>query len=201
MRGLFSFSHSELGDRVLSRSNQLAAILNEQVVPGPEVSPEQAARAVRWGAHRVRPERPAFDALAAVGDARDGLAKVSSDEPAESGWSLGGAELVPEIIGDSPAVQLMREQIATVARYRDLPVMIMGETGTGKELVAQAIHRLGSGVGSLQAINCAAVPEELFESEVFGHEAGSFTGAKNARAGLLEIAGQGTVFLDEIGEM
>jgi DNA-binding NtrC family response regulator len=118
-----------------------------------------------------------------------------------TGWSLDSAELVPEIIGKSPAVRLMREQIATVARFRDLPVMIMGETGTGKELVAQAIHRLGGKQGSMQAINCAAVPEELFESEVFGHEAGSFTGAKNARAGLFETAGQGTVFLDEVGEM
>jgi DNA-binding NtrC family response regulator len=160
----------------------LAAIVDELVVPSAAVSREQAARAVRWG-HRA--------------EARSG----SASEVAEAGWSLGLADLVPEIIGNSPAVGLMREQIVTVARFRDLPVMIMGETGTGKELVAQAIHRLGSNLGSLQAINCAAVPEELFESEVFGHEAGSFTGAKHARAGLFETAGQGTVFLDEIGEM
>jgi transcriptional regulator with PAS, ATPase and Fis domain len=145
----------------------LAAVVDEDVAPSTEITPEQAARAVRWS----------------------------------PGWSLDAAELVPEIIGKSLAVRLMREQIATVARFRDLPVMIMGETGTGKELVAQAIHRLGGRQGSLQAINCAAVPEELFESEVFGHEAGSFTGAKHARAGLLETAGPGTVFLDEIGEM
>jgi len=179
----------------------LAAIVNEDVVPGPDVSREQAARAVRWGARRVRSERPPFDPLTSLDDAREECSSTGADEPAESGWSLGVAEQVPEIIGNSNAVRLMREQIATVARFRDLPVMIMGETGTGKELVAQAIHRLGQNLGSLQAINCAAVPEELFESEVFGHEAGSFTGAKNARAGLFEIAGQGTVFLDEIGEM
>jgi transcriptional regulator with PAS, ATPase and Fis domain len=162
------------------------------------VSREQAARAVRWG-QRVTADAPAFDALAPSSAPHE--AGAGSANELAAGWSLGVAELVPEIIGNSSAVRLMREQIGTVARFRDLPVMIMGETGTGKELVAQAIHRLGSNLGSLQAINCAAVPEELFESEVFGHEAGSFTGAKSARAGLFETAGQGTVFLDEIGEM
>jgi transcriptional regulator with PAS, ATPase and Fis domain len=178
----------------------LAAIVDEHVVSSSEVSPEQAARAVRWASRRAR-ERLAFDALARAGHPEEVRTSDGAGESPESGWSLSGAELVPEIIGNSPAVQLLREQIATVARFRDLPVIIMGETGTGKELVAQAIHRLSGGLEGLQAINCAAVPEELFESEVFGHEAGSFTGAKNARAGLFETAGQGTVFLDEIGEM
>jgi DNA-binding NtrC family response regulator len=112
-----------------------------------------------------------------------------------------GERLVPDLLGRSPAARLLREQIATVARFPDLPVMIIGETGTGKELVAQAIHRLSDCKGQLVSINCAAQPEELFESELFGHEAGSFTGANGARAGLFEAAENGTLFLDEVGEM
>jgi DNA-binding NtrC family response regulator len=108
---------------------------------------------------------------------------------------------LPEILGASPAMRLVREQISTVARYRDLSVMIVGETGTGKELVAQAIQRLSGSDGSFVALNCAAVPEDLFESELFGHESGAFTGAQKSRSGLLEAAGRGSVFLDEVGEM
>jgi DNA-binding NtrC family response regulator len=110
-------------------------------------------------------------------------------------------ELVPEVLGISPAIRLVREQIVNVARYRDMSAMIVGETGTGKELVAQAIHRLSGGDGTLVALNCAAIPDELFESELFGHEPGAFTGAKSPRAGLFEAAGRGTVLLDEVGEM
>jgi DNA-binding NtrC family response regulator len=179
------------------------AVTNDVVPPSTDWRREQTANAVAWatlegGADRRRTplEEPSH-----ASERRESRAFDYVDDGTQSGWSLDPVELVPEIIGQSPAVRLMREQIATVARFRDLPVMIMGETGTGKELVAQAIHRLGGKQGSLQAINCAAVPEELFESEVFGHEAGAFTGAKHARAGLFELAGQGTVFLDEVGEM
>jgi len=106
------------------------------------------------------------------------------------------------ILGDAPAMQLIRDQLRSVARYRDVAVLILGETGTGKELLAQAIHGLSAqNRGSFVAINCAAIPESLFESELFGHEAGSYTGARGVRVGLLEAAGTGTVFLDEVGEM
>lgn len=106
------------------------------------------------------------------------------------------------ILGDAPAMQLIRDQLRSVARYRDVAVLVLGETGTGKELLAQAIHRLSASErGQFVAINCAAIPESLFESELFGHEAGSYTGARGARVGLLEAAGNGTVFLDEVGEM
>jgi DNA-binding NtrC family response regulator len=156
----------------------------------------------RWSPEPIVGERPraAFDGVRATDETSEPR-HANPDDRWDAGLARDADELVPEIIGKSFAVRLMREQIATVARFRDLPVMIMGETGTGKELVAQAIHRLGGRRGDLQAINCAAVPEELFESEVFGHEAGAFTGAKTARAGLFELAGQGTVFLDEVGEM
>jgi DNA-binding NtrC family response regulator len=87
-----------------------------------------------------------------------------------------------------------------VARYRELPVLIVGETGAGKELVAREIHAAAPSSGPFEAINCAAIPETLFESEVFGHEAGAFTDARDAKAGLLERARRGTVFFDEISE-
>jgi DNA-binding NtrC family response regulator len=111
------------------------------------------------------------------------------------------ALLVPELSGHSPQARLLREQVATAARFPTLPVMITGETGTGKELVAHAIHRLTGSGGRMVSINCAAQPEQLWESEVFGHEPGAFTGAQGGRTGLFEAAGSGTVFLDEIGEM
>lgn len=106
-----------------------------------------------------------------------------------------------EIIGTSPAIENVRRRIAQVAPT-NAAVLILGETGTGKELAARAIHRASrrSG-GPFVAINCAALPENLLESELFGHERGAFTGADRAREGLFEAARGGTLFLDEAGEM
>lgn len=104
-----------------------------------------------------------------------------------------------EMIGRSPAIARLREQISGVAHFGDVPVMIMGESGTGKELVARSIHHQSGATTRMVSINCAAMPESLFESELFGHVSGSFTGARGARIGLLEAAGSGTVFLDEVG--
>lgn len=113
-----------------------------------------------------------------------------------------GEDAASRILGETPAIQLLRDQIRNVARFRDVSVLVLGETGTGKELVAEAIHEVGSAPDSpFVAINCAAIPEHLFESELFGHEAGAYTGARSARAGLFESAAGGTVFLDEIAEM
>jgi anaerobic nitric oxide reductase transcription regulator len=106
-----------------------------------------------------------------------------------------------QIIGRSPASQRLLREIATVART-DLPVLILGETGVGKELVAQEIH--AQSVRSEEAliqVNCAALPESIAESELFGHAAGSFTGATRDRQGKFEIANEATLFLDEIGEL
>lgn len=106
-----------------------------------------------------------------------------------------------ELVAES---QVMRDIIATLSKVRDsdIPVLLQGESGTGKELLARRIHRLGRrGERPFVAINCAAIPGELLESELFGHERGAFTGAQAARAGRFEAAGEGTIFLDEIGDM
>ena len=106
-----------------------------------------------------------------------------------------------EIIGESPELKKVFRLIAQVA-YTDTTVLLMGETGTGKELVARAIHsaspRKNKGMIKL---NCAAIPANLIESELFGHERGSFTGAVERRIGKFELANNGTLFLDEIGEL
>lgn len=126
------------------------------------------------------------------------LARSASSAPARSSEPDAAEEL---LLGISPEVQLLRQQIRNVARYADLSVLICGETGTGKELVARAVHEITAKGGQQLSINCAAIPENLFESELFGHEAGSFTGSRQSRRGLFEDARDGTLFLDEVGEM
>ena len=106
------------------------------------------------------------------------------------------------LIGDSAAMRTLREAIARVAPIPS-GVLIVGESGTGKELVARELHRRGKsgGKATMVAVNSAALPEQLVESELFGHERGAFTGADRLRRGAFENAGTGTLFLDEIGEL
>lgn len=115
---------------------------------------------------------------------------------------LGGADsLRDEFIGESPAIQEVRSKISKVAPT-EATVVIQGETGVGKELVALGIHRASSRRnGPLVSLNCGAIPITLFESELFGHEAGAFTDAREARIGHFERADRGTLFLDEVGEL
>jgi two-component system nitrogen regulation response regulator NtrX len=106
-----------------------------------------------------------------------------------------------DIVGQSPAVQALRQQIATAAPTNGR-VLIHGENGSGKQLVARAIHqRSARAAQPFVEVNCAAIPEELIESELFGHEKGAFTGAIARRKGKFEAANGGTLFLDEIGDM
>jgi transcriptional regulator with PAS, ATPase and Fis domain len=109
---------------------------------------------------------------------------------------------IDDIIGTSPAVTRLKQRIRHYAKSSSA-VLITGESGTGKEMVAQSMHNLSSRrEGPFVAINCACLPETLLESELFGYEQGAFTGAeKKGKAGLFELAQQGTIFLDEIGEM
>ena len=117
--------------------------------------------------------------------------RAAGEEPAEG---------LP-MIGRSPAMQGVYRMITRVLR-NDLTVLVLGESGTGKELVAEAIHQLGNRkTGPFVAVNTAAIPGELIESELFGHEKGAFTGAINQAIGKFEQANGGTLFLDEIGDM
>jgi Nif-specific regulatory protein len=109
--------------------------------------------------------------------------------------------LIKGIIGDSPALRSLLDKILIVAKSHST-VLLRGESGTGKELIAKAIHELSPRAkGPFVKINCAALPESVLESELFGHEKGAFTGAISARKGRFELADKGTIFLDEIGEI
>ncbi|MCW3473797.1 nitrogen regulation protein NR(I) [Limobrevibacterium gyesilva] len=157
-----------------------------------------AVKAAQRGAFEYLPKP--FDLkelLAVVGRA---LAAPLAEAPAGDALARDSDERLP-LIGRSPAMQEIYRTIARLTTA-DLTVMINGESGTGKELVARALHDYGRRRGgSFVAINMAAIPRELIESELFGHERGAFTGATNRNQGRFEQANGGTLFLDEIGDM
>jgi formate hydrogenlyase transcriptional activator len=118
-----------------------------------------------------------------------------------SGDRDGNRRRFEQIIGNSPALESVLEHVELVAPT-DSSVLIQGETGTGKELIAGAIHNLSARCGRpFVKLNCAAIPFDLLESELFGHERGAFTGAIAQKAGRFEIADKGTLFLDEVGDI
>jgi transcriptional regulator with PAS, ATPase and Fis domain len=106
---------------------------------------------------------------------------------------------LPDLVGGCQMDAIARDIVA-IAKT-ELTCMILGETGTGKEVVARALHRISERKGSLQAINCAAIPQNLLESELFGYRRGAFSGADRDKPGLIKLADAGTLFLDEIGDM
>ncbi len=154
-----------------------------------------AVRAAEFGAYEYLPKPFDLDVLArAVTGALARGGVVSDDD-------LHDADRALPLIGRSAAMQDVYRIIARVVS-NDLTVLISGESGTGKELVARAIHDLGSrSAAPFVAINMAAIPRELIEAELFGHERGAFTGAATRNAGRFEQASGGTLFLDEIGDM
>ena len=128
---------------------------------------------------------------------RDAEATARRSRPARHG--LHGE--YTDILGESPEMIEVLEKIEVVADT-DAAVLIQGETGTGKELIAYALHRNSSRAAEeLVVVNCAAIPENLLESALFGHEKGAFTGATERQIGKFESAHRSTIFLDEIGEM
>jgi formate hydrogenlyase transcriptional activator len=130
-------------------------------------------------------------------ESRDKLANTKSYLESEIQTELG----FEEIIGQSPALREVLKKARVVAPT-DSTVLLLGETGTGKELVARSVHALSARCdNTFVKLNCAAVPSGLLESELFGHEKEAFTGAVNHKIGRIELADKGTLFLDEIGEM
>nr|WP_083700625.1 sigma 54-interacting transcriptional regulator [Halomonas sp. 1513] len=128
---------------------------------------------------------------------RDSLAKLNDGARRQSLAD----QLADDLLGDSAAMQRLRSQVIRAAETQ-LAVLLQGQTGTGKDCVARAIHRFSARAeGPFMAINCAAIPEALLESELFGHAKGAFSGADQAREGLIGQADGGTLFLDEIGDM
>ena len=157
---------------------------------------DTAVRASDTGAFEYFPKP--FDLEELVRTVRQAIGSQAGDGAGE------GPEDVPQglpLVGRSPAMQAVYRMITRVLR-NDLTVLILGESGTGKELVAEAIHQLGNrAAGPFIAVNTAAIPAELIESELFGHEKGAFTGAVARHIGKFEQARGGTLFLDEIGDM
>jgi two-component system, NtrC family, nitrogen regulation response regulator GlnG len=151
-------------------------------------------------------ERGAYDYLPKPFDLSVLVQTVSkalehSARPANAATRTNGADETLPIVGRSPAMQDIYRVIARLTQT-DLTVLIVGESGTGKELVARALHNYGKRrKGAFVAVNMAAIPRELIESELFGHEKGAFTGATARMAGRFEQAEGGTLFLDEIGDM
>jgi formate hydrogenlyase transcriptional activator len=126
---------------------------------------------------------------------------VEAFERFSSGNQDRGQRRFEQLVGSSPALESVLEQVERVAPTGST-VLIQGETGTGKELIARAIHNISSRCGrAFVKLNCAAIPLDLLESELFGHEKGAFTGAIGQKIGRFELADKGTLFLDEVGDI
>ncbi len=168
-----------------------------------DASVETAVGALRVGAidYLLKPfSMDALDAALArvVTHDADALVASAADPAAIEEWRK---RYAPRILGSHPALLATFEVLRRVSKA-DCSLLVQGETGTGKELVAQAVHGAsGRGAHPFVAVNCAAVPEQLMESELFGHGRGAFTGAQTARTGRFVAAHEGTLFLDEVGEM
>jgi DNA-binding NtrC family response regulator len=154
------------------------------------------ARAIPGTPARYAAERPADGAVADLLDHfLERRATVSTEDQSPS------VQRFREMIGRDEKMLVVFEWIRTAAKS-DISVLILGPTGSGKEVVARMIHELSRrNVAKFQAVNCAALPDTLFESEIFGYEKGAFTGAHDRKPGRLELANEGTLFLDEIADM
>jgi DNA-binding NtrC family response regulator len=155
-----------------------------------------ARRVDEGGTVRFVASRPPDETMAVMlDDFLERRASISTEDQSPS------VQRFREMIGRDEKMLIVFEWIRTAAKS-DISVLILGPTGSGKEVVARMIHELSRrSTGRFQAVNCAALPDTLFESELFGHEKGAFTGAHDRKPGRLELADKGTLFLDEIGDL
>lgn len=187
------------GIELLRRAKKIAPSM-DVVVMTAYASAETAIEAMREGAYEYLVKPFQLDELAIllkrISERRD---LISENEALKE--RLFARKPAERIVGTSAAIEKVREMIARVAPT-DTPVLLLGESGTGKELAAAEIHSLSSRAkGPFIVLNCAAVPEQLLESELFGHERGAFTGAVLRKPGQFKLADGGTLFMDEIGEI
>jgi len=188
-------SGQELLERALARAPSLTAVM---LTAHGDVG--SAVAALKAGAYDflIKPVEP--DTLFLTLDKALERARLLS-ENRRLRESMAEAETWRELIGQSPSVLRLKESIAAVARS-DYTVLIRGESGTGKEVVARAVHTLSERrEGPMICVNCPAIPDQLLESELFGHVKGAFTGAEKDSKGLFLAAGSGTILLDEIGDI
>ena len=190
---------------------ELAALLPQLSVGGARGIPVIVVGAVP--SHRLAVQLLAAGAADyyALPDDRDGLRDALAAAVQRRRAALGRAELAHleaqahafrDIVGDSPALKAALERAARLVPHRDATILVTGETGTGKELLARALHYGGPRAAApFVELNCAALPAPLLESELFGHERGAFTDAKTAKPGLFEVAQGGTMFLDEVDHL
>lgn len=190
----------EAGEGLAALEEILAAnLLAKVIIVSGNSEKQNALRAVELGAHDIFPKPVDLDELSVV--LKRVYKRIRLERESLEERSLAAQVPFEAIIGSSPAMKSVIFAIRKVANT-DVPVLVLGESGTGKELVALAIHNLSSRKGGpFAAINCGAIPESLLESELFGHERGSFTGATMQRRGKFEYAKGGTLFLDEIGDL
>jgi two-component system, NtrC family, nitrogen regulation response regulator NtrX len=182
---------------LLSRARELWRDLPVIVISGHAETPD-VVEAMRRGALDFF-SKP-VDRERVLVSVRNALARRSLEERVKD-LAARERRFGDEMLGESPVMQRLREEIAKVAPTNGR-VLVLGESGSGKELVAQELHRLSRrAAGPFVKVNCAAIPSELIESELFGHEKGSFSGAGARRRGQFEVAHGGTLFLDEIADM
>jgi two-component system NtrC family response regulator len=186
------------GFLALSDMLQLDPLLKVLVVTGQDEK-ENGMEAIALGAYDFFCKPVNIDQLKVVVDRAVHVQKL--ERLRRDSLQIDDSDAFEGIIGESAQMRSVFSSIDKVSRS-DASVLIIGESGTGKELAAQAIHRRSDrNSGSFIAINCGAIPENLLESELFGHEKGAFTGAHIQRQGRVELAHRGTLFLDEIGEL